>query len=185
VEGAAMRRLRWIFQQAIDRHGLPAMVGVLVLAVCAVFYTAVVLPLEQRLSASNDTSSLSVGQARREAIGAEDELQRSLRRFYAYFRDRQGLQHYLAVIDSAARTAGISLRRAEYQLVDEPVGTLKQYRVTVPVVDSYPRIKRFVATVLNDVPVASLDSIRLQRGKIGDTTVEGEIQLTIFFPEDT
>ena len=179
-----MKRLRWLLQQAIDRHGWPAVTGVLLLAGCAVFYAALIAPLERAVRAAQESSSFSLTATRREALDIEDSMQRALGKFYGYFQGREALQKHLVAIERAARAAGLSLRRAEYRVVDEPIAKLKQYRVSVPVADSYPRIRRFISTVLNEVPVASLDSLILQRRKIGDATVEAEIQLTVFFREE-
>lgn len=180
-----MKRLRWLLQQAIDRQGWPAVTGLTLLVGCAVFYVTLVAPLERDVHAAQARSSSTLTTTRREALDTEDAVQRALGKFYGYFQGREALQEHLVAIERAARTAGLSLRRAEYRVVDEPVAKLKQYRISIPVVDSYPRIRGFVSTVLHDVPVASLDSLILQRRKIGDTAVEADIRLTVFFREGT
>lgn len=178
-----MNRVRWLIHRAVDEHGWPASLGVVLLVASAVFYAAVVFPLEQRIEADSLASAL--GQAQKREAVTEDELRRALTRFHAYFQDRDALQGHLAAIHQAARSAGISLKRAEYRLVDQASTQLKQYRIVVPVVDTYPRIRQFLSAVLTDVPAAALDGISLQRRRIGDTMVEAEIQLTVYFLDRT
>lgn len=176
-----MNRLRWWVHQAVDMHGWQAAAGVVLLTACVAFYAGVVLPLGRRLDAGA-SEALSVGPksgAQREI--SEAELRQALGRFYARFQGRQALQEHLTAIQSAARSAGISLKRADYHLVEDGATRLKQYRIVVPVTDTYPRIRQFVSAVLNDVPAASLDVINLQRRRVADTRVEAEIQMTLFF----
>lgn len=178
-----MTRLRWLLRQAVDQHGWPATIGVVLLAACAVFYAAVVFPLEQRVNSDSSTSASTRTHEQRRVT--EDELRRALAKFYVHFQDRRALQEHLTAIHTAARAAGISLKRAEYRMADEASAQLKQYRIVVPVVDTYPRIRHFVSSVLAAVPVAALDAISFQRRKIGDATVEAEIQLTVYFVDQT
>jgi hypothetical protein len=162
-------------------HGWQAAAGVILLTACVAFYAGAVLPLERQLDRNAHEIPGAGPQSGAQREISEAELRRALARFYARFQGRRALQEQLTAIQAAARTAGISLKRAEYRLVGDGTMPLKQYRVVIPVTDAYPRIRQFVSTVLADVPAASLDTLNLQRRRVADVTVEAEIQMTLFF----
>ena len=45
---------------------------------------------------------------------------------------------------------------------------------------SYAQVRQFVGHVLKDMPTASLDAVRFDRRKAGDTQVEAQVRLTIY-----
>jgi len=42
------------------------------------------------------------------------------------------------------------------------------------------QLRQFVGRVLKDMPTASLDAVRFERRKPGDTQVEAQVRLTIY-----
>jgi L-lactate dehydrogenase complex protein LldG len=48
-----------------------------------------------------------------------------------------------------------------------------------PVTGSYPQIRKFIASLLVDLPAISLDGVSFQRQKIGDPQVESQIKLIV------
>ena len=176
-----MNRVHWWLRQTVDRHGWPAMLGAVLLFGCAIFYLAVVVPIERQLGDSPAATSAMPTSGAKGGKPSERDLRKALTAFYGYFPDRQALQVHLAEIHLAAQRAGVSLRRADYRVVETDTGRLRQYRIVVPVTDTYPRIRQFVSALLSAVPMASLDGLSLQRRRVSDATVEAELQVTLFF----
>jgi hypothetical protein len=44
---------------------------------------------------------------------------------------------------------------------------------------SYPQLRDFVAAVLKDMPVASIDALRFERKKALDSELDAQIRLTV------
>ena len=55
------------------------------------------------------------------------------------------------------------------------------YRITLPLRGTYPQIRQFVGSTLKSMPVASLEGLRFERKKVGDTRLEAQIRLTVYF----
>jgi hypothetical protein len=74
----------------------------------------------------------------------------------------------------------LQIQQAEYRL--EPRGrALLAYRVTFPMRGTYVQIRQFVATVLKDMPIASIDALRFERKNSADAQLETQVRLTIHF----
>ena len=43
------------------------------------------------------------------------------------------------------------------------------------------QIRQFVGATLKSMPVASLEGLRFERKKVGDTRLEAQIRLTVYF----
>jgi hypothetical protein len=46
---------------------------------------------------------------------------------------------------------------------------------------TYPQIRGFVAAVLKSIPIASVDGLRFERKKIGETLLDAQMRLTLHF----
>jgi hypothetical protein len=54
--------------------------------------------------------------------------------------------------------------------------------VTLPIQATYPQIRRFVASLLNEIPVLAVDSVALERKQPTDRQVDAQLKLTLFLP---
>ena len=79
-----------------------------------------------------------------------------------------------------ARSAKLELLQGEYRLEKPPFGIVF-YRITLPIRGTYPQIRQFVAATLKSMPIASLDALRFERKKAGDSQLEAQLRLTIYF----
>ena len=169
-----MRRLNAL----LARLGLPGVLGVGVLLAAAGFYFSAVAPVEreidaqrlaaERLRARTPYQPVSAG-------GREEELQR----FYALFPPIERLSAELEDLYGLARASKLELAQGEYRL-DKGVG-LWSYRVTLPVRGSYSQIRAFVGAVLREKPIASVDAMRFERKRAGETMLDAQLRLTVHF----
>ena len=81
---------------------------------------------------------------------------------------------------SLARAAKLELLQGEYRLEKPPFG-IAFYRITLPIRGTYPQIRQFVAATLKSMPIASLDALRFERKKAGDSQLEAQLRLTVYF----
>jgi hypothetical protein len=81
---------------------------------------------------------------------------------------------------SLARAANLELLQGEYRL-EKPAFGIVFYRITLPIRGSYPQIRQFVGATLKNMPIASLDALRFERKKAGDTQLEAQVRMTVYF----
>lgn len=105
--------------------------------------------------------------------------------FYQFFPSQNSVPQQLDKIYRAAQVHGIQLAQANYAPSTEKRARLLRYQITLPVKGSYVQLRKFVATVLAAVPVASLDNIGFERQKIGDQTIDAKIKLTLYLDTQT
>jgi hypothetical protein len=170
--------VRYRLEALLRRLGVAGVVGLGVLLACAGFYVSALAPLEreaaaqrlalERLKARTPHRPIAAG-------GRADEL----RRFYAVFPDAAGLTDELERLHALARRTGLDLSQGEYRLERRASG-LWAYRVTLPARGNYAQFRDFVGSVLKNMPIASLDALRFERKKAADTTLDGQLRLTIY-----
>ena len=56
--------------------------------------------------------------------------------------------------------------------------------MTFPIRGSYTQIRQFVGEMLQEMPMLSLDTLRFERKKVGDTQLEAQLRLTLHFRAD-
>jgi Tfp pilus assembly protein PilO len=100
--------------------------------------------------------------------------------FYAYFPSRAKTADILATLYAEAAKQSLRIDRAEYRAVGDAVGKITRYQITLPVHGSYVQIRRFVAGMLADIPIASIENVQFQRQKAGDQSVEAKIRLVLY-----
>lgn len=161
----------------LRRLGATGVIGLGVLLACAGFWLSALQPIEAELAAQR----LALERLRTRspyqpvsAGGREDEL----RRFQNLFPSAAGLTDELERLHRLARRSGLDLAQGEYRLEQRTAG-LWSYRVTLPVRGSYPQLRTFVAAVLKDMPVTSIDALRFERKKALDRELDAQIRLTV------
>lgn len=119
---------------------------------------------------------LSGPNARKGGGTREDQLAN----FYAFFPGATTLPDWLERIYAAAERAGVKLEAGEYKLVQERNWKLDRYQVTLPVRGSYAQVRRFMAEVLGEIPVASLDEVGFRRDAVGSAVLDARVRLTVY-----
>ena len=162
---------------ALRRLGAAGVLGIGVLLGCAGFYLSTLAPLVEEIPAQK--AALERLQSRTlyrpaSAGGRAEELQR----FHNLFPPAERLTDEVARLHRLGRAAGLDLAQGEYRLERRASG-LWAYRVTLPVRGSYPQLRDFVAAVLKDMPVASIDALRFERKRALDTQLDAQVRLTI------
>jgi hypothetical protein len=152
-----------------------------VLLFCVPFYFSAVRPAERELAAEQ----LRAAGAQRNAAlsrstNAQGNREAELARFYALFPPVERLGDELQRIYALAHKSHLELMQGEYRIERRPSGLIA-YRVSLPVRGSYPQIRAFVGALLAELPIASLDALRFERKKSGDTQLEAQLRLTVHF----
>ena len=161
------------FVKELDRVGLAAL-GVL--AGALVFLVFVLRPLEARKA--DLESELAT---RANATGARSSAAQSAEKLaglYVLLATREQPAELLARLHAAGAGAGVELRAAEYRL-QNAVGRIERYEITLPVAGSYAQIRTFIGGALKEIPAMSLDHVSFRRQRPEDSQVQAEVRVTL------
>lgn len=166
-------------KRIIDQLGLAGVLGIGVLLFCATFYFSALRPAQEELSARQSAAS-GAGQAQ---SALQPVLARSadpLSELHSRFPALDTLPAQVERVHRIARSTGLELRQGDYRLEVPPAG-LVAYRISLPARGEYRALRSFIGAVLKEIPVAAVDRLRFERKKPGDSQLEAQIQLTLFF----
>ena len=79
-----------------------------------------------------------------------------------------------------AQSAGIELAQAEYQHAAHPTLQLVQTQVVQPVRASYPQLRRYLESVLRELPHASLDHVSARRDNVAQGQLDVRLQWSLW-----
>lgn len=176
-----MKRLIWFMKHA--GLGAPGAAGLLLLLVLGIIQLGLISPLQTQLEQSRREARQereSLHRAMREQMAGEQDPVAQLKVFYKFLDTGEILSDSLAKLYNVAESQGVVLKQVEYRLVSDKPAKLKHYQITFPVQGSYFEIRRLLAGILAELPIASLDYVSLERKKINEPTVEVQIKLTLY-----
>jgi hypothetical protein len=174
-------RLIWWIERRTPQ--LAAAVGAVLVVLALATQTLLIAPLEQRrLALSAQTSRGAATQRGADNAAAADTPQAQLASFYSHFQPGVPLADGLGRVHQIATSLGIELSSADYQLSSPPDQKLARYRMNVNLRATYPLLRRFVGSVLRELPTLALDQIDVQRKEIGDTDLDVRLTLSFYLP---
>lgn len=174
-----MRKL----QALLEVLGTAGVLGLGVLLFCLPFYLTAVNPAEQEVRAQHTAAERLKSRSPYQKISTGSDTD-ELRRFQNLFPPVERLTDELERLYALARKAKLELQQGEYRLEGRGPG-LMSYRVTLPIRGAYPHIREFIAAVLEEMPIASVDALRFERKKVGDVQLDAQVRLTLHFrPRD-
>lgn len=179
-----MIALRWAVRQALQLLGWQGLAGILLILMSGAFGISVFAPLQVNVAKLKvDTPSAYERQSELKRIATEQNPTVQLDKFYRFFTNDETLTDWLGRLYGIGDSYHLTLRQAEYRVLDDQTLKLSQYQIVVPLTATYPQLKQFLAAVLTEIPILSLDSMSLQRRKVGDPAVDAQLQFTLYLPE--
>jgi hypothetical protein len=166
----------------LERLGPAGVISLGVLLFCAFFHFSAVQPLEREVVQQQEAAERLKSRSPIQLASAPDKAD-EVRRFYDLFPSVARLPDELERVYGIARDAGLQIQQGEYRLESRGIG-LVAYRVTFPMKGTYAQIRQFVGATLKDMSIASIDALRFERKRVGDTQLEGQVRLTIHFRRD-
>ena len=163
----------------LNRLGVAGVLGVGVLLACIGFYLSAIAPAARELAAQRIAAERMQSRVPYQPVKARGRAE-ELQRFYNLFPPVEQLTDELARLYALARESKLELNRGEYRL-EQPATGLWSYRVALPMRGTYPQIRGFLAAVLKSMPIASVDGLRFERKKVGETLLDAQIRLTLHF----
>lgn len=169
-------QLRWAWQ----RHwGLPALLALMALTLAAwvQWQWQPVLRAEQSALQQRQRQRIELPKLNDPTLDPE---RASLRWIEALPGTELRGEQVRTLIDAAARS-GVTLERADYAVQADGALPISRLAVTVPVNGSYAAVRRFVATVLNDLPNAALESLQLERNDTQSSQLRTTARLLLLY----
>jgi hypothetical protein len=179
----AMNRLaRWA-QLRLGTAGIAGVALLLVAGIGMAFATQTHREAEW-LSAAAEQARARIAQLGATRVVEDRTPAEQLARFQQWFPPAAQSTADLRVIFTAAQAARVDLARGEYSVrAVEGSGGLERFDVILPVKERYAPVKAFVAEVLNKLPHASLDELRVERPGSAADQLESRVHFTLFYRE--
>lgn len=92
---------------------------------------------------------------------------------------RDDLPEIMGQIVTVATAAGLTLDRGNYEFTATESGDVSRYRLNLPVRGSYPQVRAFIENTLAAVPVAALESMRVERNQVSDQTIAADLKFAV------
>lgn len=176
-----MNWLRWFLRRWHGSTGWQGTAAAAMIAGCTAVWVLAILPMDGQVAGLRmEASSRHESQRKLARFGDDLDPHSQLRQFYAFFTRDATLESWLARLYDIGDSGGLLLRQAEYQAADAGGLKLSRYRIVVPVTGTYPQLKQFLATVLAEIPILSLDQVTLRKHKAGDPSVDANLQFTLY-----
>jgi hypothetical protein len=177
---------RWIMRRGPELLGWPGVIGAGLLAACAAFYVSAIFPAQGKLSAIRLDVLALQDQAQRESqapTAGQPAPGEALVRFYQSFPQDKDLPLWLEKIFASAQIRKIEIDRGEYKVSSDKEGGFVRFQMTFPVKGEYPRIRKYLSSLMSDIPTLSLQQVQFKREKVGDTMVEANIRMVLYLLE--
>ncbi|MCW5620598.1 MAG: hypothetical protein KIS79_05780 [Burkholderiales bacterium] len=178
---SSLHAMRWYLRRGRDVLGRYGMLGLALLVAAAVVFGTRVLPEHAALmTAKRELSQTAIPASRDAALQpVRMDLRTGLDRFYGQFPPATGDLELLEQLYRAAAQAGVELDKANYELIQAPRQRLVRYRVDLPVRAEYLQIRRFVQSILEDLPNLALEQVSFRRTE-GDGRIQCVLALSLY-----
>ena len=173
IDRARRRLRRWA-----DQIGPVGLIGVAIIATCIGYYAGSIDPQRQHLDALR-AGTAAGPETERRATPADDASSRLLQ-FAEGFPDEKQLSSLLGRLYEIGEREGVRLSQGEYRLIEPDALGIIQYKMVLPVVASYPNMRRFVASALTELPTLAITQINMQRERVGQGQIEARLELTLY-----
>jgi hypothetical protein len=153
--------------------------GIALLVAAAVLYVFTVIPARQHLSALQNRAERTDSRGAAEAVLRSPLQPSGIRQFVEFFPTLDTAPRWLKSLYAIAERENLELLKGTYRVSEDPALGMVRYTASLPVRGRYPQIRRFIASALNEVPIASLEGVVVQRDKVSDEVVEASVAFTL------
>ena len=170
--------LRAFINRGLAALGVPGVIGLGLIVFCVALYDSTIYESKQQLTEKE--AKLSQFQKTSTHRSASPSAMGPLSDFYEFFPASSSLPQWLEKAYALAATEGLDTPQGEYRMIENPQQRIVAYQVVLPMRGTYPQLRRFVATTLNELPFVSLDDLRFERQRSEDAAVDAQVRLTFY-----
>jgi hypothetical protein len=166
------------------RHlGWPAGLALVLLVLAGGYYNTVTYPRYQRIEALRGEHAMLQGEIARARLALAKPVltpEQRLDRFYRCFRGPNGATEWLEKIYQAADKQTLKPSKGDFKISPDQGSQLLRYEILLPVSGTYVQLRAFLLNVLEEVPSAALQDVRLKRENIGQDKVDANIRFIVY-----
>ena len=175
----------WTRRRWMRLFGWPGVAGTGLLVACLAFYLSAIRPAEFRLDVARQSAIQLQKYGKRDANEASRNQAPAgqLAEFYRLFPNDKKLLPWMEKIFTLAQKQEISLDQGEYKVTSDKVGKLMRFQMTLPFKGEYPQIRKYLDSLLAEIPIVSLEHLQLKRQKVGTPVLEARIRLALYLEQ--
>ncbi len=178
--------IRCMARRAPVLLGWPGVVGIGLLTACCTFYFSTIQQTQAKLVSTRHSVLALQDQLKLAGHETNSNLrtpEEQVSRFFKLFPQDKELPQCMEKIFSSAQNLGIGLEQGDYKVVRDKEGGLVRFEMTFPVRGDYPRIRKYLTSLMADIPTLALQQVKFKRQKVGDAMVEANINLILYLRE--
>lgn len=174
------KRLRYGAQAILARLGVPGVLGVGLVAFCAMIWGSAIVKLSAEragIEAELQTALPATDLQRAEAQRAE------LAAYQAALPDKSQIATLIGQLHGHAEAAGVRLANTEFHPAGSETGTVPavpSFVLTLDTAAPHEATVKFVNAVLAQMPNTALEALTLKRGKLADTALETQLRFRLY-----
>lgn len=184
-----LSNIRFSAARWVSRLTWPWIAAVGLLVLCGGVFLSLIMPAQRELDGLHQHLLSLQRQVHSRDNPATASIRNSsltqLTTFYDYFPAEQSLPDWLEKIHAIAKDNDLLLKQGDYRITRDKGGKLLRYQAKLPLNGSYLNIRKFISSLLVEIPTASLDNVKFERQKIGDSAIEATIELTLYFGQSS
>ena len=150
--------------------GLAGVAGLALLAAAVAFSSFAVRPLQDRQVRLQETFAKPSAKVQ---PGAD-----KVAAVYQFLEKPEDLTDWLAKLHGIGAATGVHLKSASYR-TQPTESRIVRYEIVLPATGSYKQIRDFLKRSLAEVPVLSVDQVKLKREGKGEGALQAELRLTL------
>ncbi|HZO03626.1 MAG TPA: GspMb/PilO family protein [Burkholderiales bacterium] len=161
-------------KRLIDHVGITGVAALVLLAAAVAFSSFVLRPLEARGALMQERLS------RKAPAATEGELRGASKvaAVYEYLKKPEETTDWLAKLHGIGTATGVQLRSATYRSQPSE-GRIERYEIVLPATGSYGQIRDFLKRARAEIPVMSVDQVKLAKDGANRGLVQAEMRLTL------
>lgn len=171
----------WTRRRWVRLFGWPGIAGAGLLVACLAFYLSVIRPAQFRLDEARQSVIKLQKHVQRDASSQAPAEQ--LAEFYRIFPNDKDLLPSMEKIFTLAQDQKISLDQGAYKVTSDKVGKLMRFQMSLSLKGEYPQIRKYLDSLLAEIPIVSLEYLQFGRQKIGDPALEARIRLALYLEQ--
>jgi hypothetical protein len=173
-----LNAFQWQVRRLFEYFGAKGIAGVVLLLVATTFFITVIQPAQHYMyKLRNDLSNSRLKSDTSVPSNEEQELEL----FFDSFPESSELHEQIRTFQQIAIETGLSMQRVDYSFYKIPETPLWRYQCRFVLQTDYPRLRVYLAKLLQDLPNVAFEKIEMQRSSSIDSDIEVRLHLNFYY----
>lgn len=174
-------RLRWLMQRYAERLRWQGLLALSLVLPSLPGVVLLIMPARHSLIGLQEQAQKPIGTGLPEVPLTQLSAQQKLHNFMQQFPPASTRSRIVKQLMDIADSQAIALEEVSYRMDAKLPLALSHYRVDFSTVATYAEIQQFLNTVLNDMPLLTLEALTLTRDSANDAVIEARMQFVLHF----